>query len=59
MLEKLRERERVRFTMSFLYLQVLDGTTLCNLSILNDSSGENDGTLLQKLDLCCTPFGKR
>ncbi|PNF27299.1 DNA mismatch repair protein Msh6 [Cryptotermes secundus] len=44
---------------SFSKHMILDGITLCNLNIVNDSSGENDGTLLQKLDLCCTPFGKR
>ncbi|XP_021924020.1 DNA mismatch repair protein Msh6 isoform X2 [Zootermopsis nevadensis] len=44
---------------SFSRHMVLDGITLHNLSILEDHSGENDGTLLQKLDLCCTPFGKR
>uniref|UniRef100_A0A2Z5U638 Putative DNA mismatch repair protein Msh6 n=1 Tax=Reticulitermes speratus TaxID=60591 RepID=A0A2Z5U638_9NEOP len=38
---------------------VLDGITLCNLDIIEDHSRERDGTLLQRLDLCCTPFGKR
>ncbi|XP_069702294.1 DNA mismatch repair protein Msh6 isoform X2 [Periplaneta americana] len=44
---------------SFSKHMVLDGITLCNLDILEDQSGEKDGTLIQKLDVCCTPFGKR
>ncbi|KAL6487650.1 hypothetical protein MHYP_G00042760, partial [Metynnis hypsauchen] len=39
---------------------VLDGVTLANLEILqNGSSGGLEGTLLEHLDTCCTPFGKR
>ncbi|KAK3087478.1 hypothetical protein FSP39_006465 [Pinctada imbricata] len=39
---------------------VLDGVTLANLDILvNSASGTQDGTLLQRLDHCVTPFGKR
>lgn len=39
---------------------VLDGVTLANLEILqNASSGGTEGTLLEQLDTCCTPFGKR
>ncbi|XP_066536210.1 DNA mismatch repair protein Msh6 [Hoplias malabaricus] len=39
---------------------VLDGVTLANLEILqNGSSGGLEGTLLERLDTCCTPFGKR
>lgn len=39
---------------------VLDGVTLANLEILqNSSSGGPEGTLLERLDTCCTPFGKR
>lgn len=39
---------------------VLDGVTLANLEILqNSSSGGTEGTLLEQLDTCCTPFGKR
>ncbi|XP_063047765.1 DNA mismatch repair protein Msh6 isoform X2 [Engraulis encrasicolus] len=39
---------------------VLDGVTLANLEILqNSASGGVEGTLLERLDTCCTPFGKR
>ncbi|XP_033640935.1 DNA mismatch repair protein Msh6-like [Asterias rubens] len=39
---------------------VLDGVTLYNLDILeNGTSGTLEGTLLERLDQCCTPFGKR
>lgn len=38
---------------------IIDGQTLCNLEILENSSGGNEGTLLKCLDRCCTHFGKR
>ncbi|XP_072027536.1 DNA mismatch repair protein Msh6-like [Amphiura filiformis] len=39
---------------------VLDGVTLFNLDVLeNSSSGTLEGTLLERLDQCSTPFGKR
>ncbi|KAM4693852.1 DNA mismatch repair protein Msh6 [Discoglossus pictus] len=39
---------------------VLDGVTLANLEILqNGTNGSAEGTLLEKLDTCLTPFGKR
>ncbi|XP_063157819.1 DNA mismatch repair protein Msh6 isoform X1 [Candoia aspera] len=39
---------------------VLDGVTLANLEILqNAASGSIEGTLLEKIDTCCTPFGRR
>ncbi|MEE6474210.1 hypothetical protein FKM82_010317 [Ascaphus truei] len=39
---------------------VLDGVTLTNLEILqNGTNGSVEGTLLEKLDTCVTPFGKR
>ena len=38
---------------------VIDGQTLCNLEILENSSGTTEGTLLKHLDRCCTAFGKR
>lgn len=39
---------------------VLDGVTLANLEILqNSSTGGPEGSLLERLDTCCTPFGKR
>ncbi|XP_066999808.2 DNA mismatch repair protein Msh6 [Anabrus simplex] len=43
---------------SFAKYMVLDGTTLNNLDILQ-SAGEEKGSLLKRLDFCCTPFGKR
>ncbi|XP_077670042.1 DNA mismatch repair protein Msh6 isoform X2 [Eretmochelys imbricata] len=39
---------------------VLDGVTLTNLEILqNGTTGTTEGTLLERIDVCCTPFGKR
>lgn len=38
---------------------VLDGVTLANLEIFQNGSGGTDGTLLERLDTCSTPFGKR
>ncbi|EMP31047.1 DNA mismatch repair protein Msh6 [Chelonia mydas] len=39
---------------------VLDGVTLTNLEILqNGTTGTTEGTLLERIDICCTPFGKR
>ncbi|XP_074846119.1 DNA mismatch repair protein Msh6 [Carettochelys insculpta] len=39
---------------------VLDGVTLMNLEILqNGTTGTAEGTLLERIDTCCTPFGKR
>ncbi|XP_048375271.1 DNA mismatch repair protein Msh6 isoform X2 [Sphaerodactylus townsendi] len=39
---------------------VLDGVTLANLEILqNGTTGTLEGSLLEKLDMCCTPFGRR
>ncbi|XP_071383497.1 DNA mismatch repair protein Msh6 [Centroberyx affinis] len=38
---------------------VLDGVTLTNLEILQNGSGGIEGTLLERLDTCSTPFGKR
>ncbi|KAI1894508.1 hypothetical protein AGOR_G00116520 [Albula goreensis] len=39
---------------------VLDGVTLANLEVLqNSSTGGMEGTLLERLDSCCTPFGRR
>ncbi|XP_042357568.1 DNA mismatch repair protein Msh6 isoform X2 [Plectropomus leopardus] len=38
---------------------VLDGVTLANLEIFLNGSGGTEGTLLERLDTCCTPFGKR
>lgn len=39
---------------------ILDGVTLSNLDvILNSETNSLDGTLLQKLDQCSSPFGKR
>ncbi|XP_072247288.1 DNA mismatch repair protein Msh6 isoform X2 [Leuresthes tenuis] len=38
---------------------ILDGVTLANLEIFQSGSGGTEGTLLERLDTCCTPFGKR
>uniref|UniRef100_A0A6Q2WVX6 DNA mismatch repair protein n=1 Tax=Esox lucius TaxID=8010 RepID=A0A6Q2WVX6_ESOLU len=38
---------------------VLDGVTLANLEILQNASGGTEGTLIERLDTCSTPFGKR
>ncbi|XP_016049760.1 DNA mismatch repair protein Msh6 isoform X2 [Erinaceus europaeus] len=39
---------------------VLDAVTLNNLEILlNGTNGSTEGTLLEKIDTCQTPFGKR
>ncbi|CAC5386036.1 MSH6 [Mytilus coruscus] len=39
---------------------VLDGVTLANLDVTeNSSNGTLEGTLLQRLDQCSTPFGRR
>nr|XP_020510207.1 DNA mismatch repair protein Msh6 isoform X1 [Labrus bergylta] len=38
---------------------VVDGVTLANLEIFQNGSGGLEGTLLERLDTCCTPFGKR
>ncbi|XP_001382177.3 DNA mismatch repair protein Msh6 [Monodelphis domestica] len=39
---------------------VLDAVTLSNLEILQNAvNGSTEGTLLERIDSCCTPFGKR
>ncbi|XP_061600826.1 DNA mismatch repair protein Msh6 isoform X2 [Cololabis saira] len=38
---------------------VLDGVTLTNLEIFQNGLGGTEGTLLDRLDTCSTPFGKR
>ncbi|XP_058507233.1 DNA mismatch repair protein Msh6 isoform X1 [Solea solea] len=38
---------------------VLDGVTLANLEIFQNGSGGTEGTLMERLDTCSTPFGKR
>ncbi|XP_056291079.1 DNA mismatch repair protein Msh6 isoform X2 [Pseudoliparis swirei] len=38
---------------------VLDGVTLANLEIFQNATGGTEGTLLERLDTCSTPFGKR
>uniref|UniRef100_A0A3P9H107 DNA mismatch repair protein n=1 Tax=Oryzias latipes TaxID=8090 RepID=A0A3P9H107_ORYLA len=38
---------------------ILDGVTLANLEIFQNGSGRTEGTLLERLDTCSTPFGKR
>nr|XP_061794255.1 DNA mismatch repair protein Msh6-like [Nerophis lumbriciformis] len=38
---------------------VLDAVTLANLEIFQNGSGGTEGTLLERLDTCSSPFGKR
>uniref|UniRef100_A0A8C4PYB2 DNA mismatch repair protein n=1 Tax=Eptatretus burgeri TaxID=7764 RepID=A0A8C4PYB2_EPTBU len=39
---------------------ILDGLTLANLEVLrNSTTGTTEATLLERLDSCATPFGKR
>ena len=39
--------------------KVLDGVTLQNLDVLmNSSTGTVEGTLIEQLDRCSTPFGE-
>jgi DNA mismatch repair protein MSH6 len=38
---------------------VLDGQTLAHIEVLQTNEGSEDGTLLQLLQRCATPFGKR
>lgn len=38
---------------------VLDGQTLSNLEVLENSEGGSSGTLLKHVDHCVTPFGHR
>lgn len=38
---------------------ILDGVTLTNLDIVVNTDGTTEGTLLELLDHCATPFGKR
>ncbi len=54
-----------QFSVLFLYsftpdcFQVLDGVTLANLDlVVNSNTGGQEGTLLERLDQCATPFGK-
>nr|CAD7567692.1 unnamed protein product [Timema californicum] len=53
------ESRTLTSTDKFAKHMVLDGITLQNLDILENSLGEKEGTLINKLDSCCTPFGKR
>ncbi|GAA6001069.1 mismatch repair ATPase MSH6 [Rhodotorula paludigena] len=38
---------------------ILDGQTLAHIEVLQNSQGGTEGTLLQLLSRCVTPFGKR
>lgn len=38
---------------------VLDGQTLAHIEVLQNSQGGTEGTLLQLLSRCVTPFGKQ
>jgi len=45
-------------TCSDLYLQILDNVTLTNLDIVPTGlDTTSEGTLLERLDHCSTPFG--
>ena len=42
----------------FLFHQMLDGVTLSNLDVVpNGVDIPLEGTLLEQVDNCCTPFG--
>lgn len=49
------------YSLHFIFLndsQILDGVTLANLDVTeNSSTGTLEGTLIQRLDQCSTPFG--
>ena len=57
------EMEKAAGTASFFaktrQRMVLDGVTLANLEIFQNGSGGTEGALLDRLDTCATPFGKR
>ncbi|KAF5900360.1 DNA mismatch repair protein Msh6, partial [Clarias magur] len=58
--EKPQSENSSNFFVQTCQRMVLDGVTLANLEILqNSSTGGTEGTLLEQLDTCCTPFGKR
>ena len=45
--------------LNLFYIQVLDGVTLANLDVTENScTGTTEGTLLECIDSCSTPFGK-
>lgn len=51
--------ERASFFAQTHQRMVVDGVTLANLEIFQNGSGGAEGTLLERLDTCSTPFGKR
>ncbi|CAL8074524.1 unnamed protein product [Calicophoron daubneyi] len=54
---KLSDRKEFYHTQSSM---VLDSITLANLDLLrNSTTGTREGTLIERLDTCCTPFGRR
>ena len=41
-------------------LMVLDGVAIANMElVVNESTGGSEGTLLARLDHCCTAMGRR
>lgn len=38
---------------------ILDAQALQHLEIVESTDGKHQGSLLNYVDLCCTPFGKR
>ncbi|KAK7074527.1 DNA mismatch repair protein msh6 [Halocaridina rubra] len=53
------EKTAVPTFISGRHHMVLDGASLRNLEVFENSRGGTEGTLFQKLDHCLTPFGKR
>lgn len=56
---KLAESEEMDTPIDLGRYMVLDGITLTNLEVLLNSNGGKAGSLLEKLDRCCTFSGKR
>lgn len=53
------KKESVPAFISGRHHMVLDGTTLRNLEVFENNNGGFEGTLIDRLDRCSTPFGKR
>jgi len=51
--------KRVNKNNTMSQYMILDGVTLTNLDIVINNDGNTKGTLLELLDHCTTPFGKR
>ncbi|CAK8692796.1 unnamed protein product [Clavelina lepadiformis] len=57
--EQTTVKERKEEFPSLNQVMVLDSATLSNLEIIQNSKGSSEGSLLEKLNHCKTPFGKR